>query len=364
MPSGSSEVVVIGGGVIGTSIACHLAEAGVGTVLLERDELGSGSSGTTAGVVRTYFPGKELISGLATRSMAAYHGFAERTGTDLGLERIGFLVLFTEEGQVAEFHRTRGAQRAAGVEVDLVTPAEAALLNPLVDQSTILAAAWTHEAYALNPAAIVRGYAGAAERAGAVIRTRTAVTGIDSDGLVHTPEGSIRAGTIICAAGPWAGAVASMAGVHLPVSPYAVEMLLADAPDGGAGTLPMTLHPSSQRTRAWGERGDRILVGMGRPGPDEPREAWLRRVSDQLGATYPVLSGSRLEHGWSGDLDISPDGTAFIGRAPERPFIYAAGFSGQGLCQAPAAGEIVRDLVLDLQPWTDVSGLTTERVLS
>ncbi|MGW0247212.1 NAD(P)/FAD-dependent oxidoreductase [Nocardia goodfellowii] len=335
-------VLVIGGGVIGTSIACQLAEAGVDTVLLERGALGSGSSGTTAGVVRTYFPGNALVGALAVRSLAAYHELTERTGIDLALRRIGFLVLFTEADQVAEFRRTQADQRAAGVDVQLVTASAARELNPLVGEHAVLAAAWAPEAYACDPAAIVRGYATAARQAGAILRTETAVTRIDPDGRVHTTAGSIRADAIVCAAGPWAGTVAAMAGVHLPVTTYPIDMLRTDAPT--SDTLPMTLDPSGLRIRSW---GDRILVGMGRPGPDETREAWLHRVSRGLGATYPALAAHRLDYGWSGDLDVSPDGMAVIGRDPDRPFLYAAGFSGQGLCQAPAAGAIIRDLVLD-----------------
>ncbi|WP_406482698.1 NAD(P)/FAD-dependent oxidoreductase [Streptomyces platensis] len=357
-----TDVVVIGGGVIGNSIACQLAEAGVGTVLLERGALGSGSSGTTAGVVRTYFPGNPLISSLAVRSLAAYHAFSERTGTGLGLRRIGLLVLFTDEQQVQDFRDTQAAQQAAGVDVELVTAAEAARLNPLVDERTILAAAWSPEAYACDPAAIVRGYATAAQLAGAILRTETPVTGIDPDGRVHTPVGSIRADTIVCAAGPWAGAVAAMADVRIPVTAYPVDMLLTDTPDIAPRTaLPMTIHPSSLRIRSW---GDRILVGMGRPAPDETRQSWLERVSHHLGTTFPALAGNGLEHGWSGDLDVSPDGMAFIGRDASRPFLYAAGFSGQGLCQAPAAGEIIRNLVLGKESWTKTAGLSTARCLS
>ncbi|MCF3142085.1 NAD(P)/FAD-dependent oxidoreductase [Streptomyces platensis] len=359
-----TDVVVIGGGVIGNSVACQLAEAGVGTVLLERGALGSGSSGTTAGVVRTYFPGNPLISSLAVRSLAAYHAFAERTGCDLGLRRIGLLVLFTDEQQVQDFRDTRAAQQAAGVDVELVTAAEAARLNPLVDERTILAAAWSPEAYACDPAAIVRGYATAAQQAGAILRTETPVTGIDPDGRVHTPAGSVRADTIVCAAGPWAATVAAMADVRLPVTTYPVDMLLTDTDTPGSAphkALPMTIHPSSLRIRNW---GDRILVGMGRPAPDETRQSWLQRVSHHLGTTFPALAGNSIEHGWSGDLDVSPDGMAFIGRDPSRPFLYAAGFSGQGLCQAPAAGEIIRNLVLGKESWTDTAGLSTARCLS
>ncbi|MFE6820544.1 NAD(P)/FAD-dependent oxidoreductase [Streptomyces sp. NPDC057677] len=356
-----ADAVVIGGGVVGTSIACRLAESGVGTVLLERGALGSGSSGTTAGVVRTYFPGNPLISSLAVRSLAAYRSLGERTGTDLGLERIGLLVLFTDEEQVRDFRQTQAAQRAAGVDVELVTPAEAARLNPLVDERTVLAAAWSPEAYACDPAAIVRGYAALARQAGAALHTDTPVTGIDPDGRVHTAAGSILADTVVCAAGPWAGTVAALADVTVPVTTYPVEMLLTDTPDSAPRTtLPMTIHPSSLRIRSW---GDRVLVGMGRPAPDETREDWLRRVAHHLGTTFPSLAGRAVESGWSGDLDVSPDGMAFIGRDPSRRFVYAAGFSGQGLCQAPAAGEIVRDLVLGKESWTDTAGLSTARHL-
>jgi sarcosine oxidase subunit beta len=338
-----TDTLVIGGGVVGTSIACQLAEAGVSTVLLERGALGSGASSATAGVLRTYFPGDPHTGGLAVRSMASYRTFAERTGTPLGLKRVGFLVLFTEEDQVEEFRRTQPAQRAAGVGVDLITAAEAVQLNPLLSERSILAAAWSPEAYACDPVAIVRGYAAAAQEAGAVLCTEAPVTGIDPDGRVHTALGSILADTIVCAAGPWARQVASMADVDLPITSYQIELLLTDPPATHPGTLPMTLHAaSSLRIRSW---KDRILIGMGRPHQDESRQAWLKRLSQQLSTTYPALDGIRVHRGWSGSFDGSPNGTAFIGRHPARPFLYAAGFSGQGLCQAPAAGETVRHLI-------------------
>ncbi|MFD3983915.1 NAD(P)/FAD-dependent oxidoreductase [Streptomyces griseus] len=356
-----ADAVVIGGGVIGASTAFRLAESGVGTVLLERGELGSGSSRNTAGVVRTYFPGNALISSLAVRSLADYRALGERTGADLGLKKIGFLVLFTDEREVRDFRQTRDAQRAAGVDVELVTAAKAAQLNPLVDERAILAAAWSPQAYACDSVSIVRAYAAAAQRAGATLHTDAPVTAIDPDGRVHTPAGSILADTVVCAAGPWAKTVAAMADVTVPVTPYPVELLLADHPGGAPQkALPMTMHPSGLRIRSW---EDRILVGMGAPAPDETRQDWLGRVSQQLGTAFPSLAGVSIESGWGGNLDLSPDGMAFIGRDPARPFVYAAGFSGQGLCQAPAAGEIVRDLVLGKESWIDTTGLSTARRL-
>ncbi|WP_369252672.1 FAD-dependent oxidoreductase [Streptomyces sp. R41] len=147
------------------------------------------------------------------------------------MKRVGFLVVFTEDHQMEDFRRIQAAQQAAGVDVELVTASEAVRLNPLLSERAILAAAWAREAYACDPAAIVRGYAAAAQDAGAIVRTETLVTGIDPDGQLHTPTGSILADTIVCAAGPWSRTVASLADVDLPVTTYPIELLLTVRPE-------------------------------------------------------------------------------------------------------------------------------------
>ena len=346
-----ADAVVIGGGVIGTSAAYHLAEAGVDTVLLERGSLGGGASAHTAGMVRTYFPGNPHTGQMAVRSLNAYRDFARHTGAPLGLKRLGFMVLFTDEQQIAEFETTQQAQRAAGVQVDLIGAREASGLNPLIDERSVLAAAWSPEAYHVDGLDIVRGYAAGARNHGARLFTHTPVTRIDDDNTVHTPQGSIKADSIVCTAGPWSGEVASMASVDLPLTPHAIEMLftdvpgspLTDLPGSPHGEMPMTMHAASGlRIRSW---KDRILLAMGAPKAGETREAWLGRIAGHLGALFPALNGIGLHRAWSGDFDASPDNTAFIGAHPTRRFLYAAGFTGAGLCQAPAAGERLRDLL-------------------
>ncbi|MER7511439.1 FAD-dependent oxidoreductase [Streptomyces lavendulae] len=345
-----ADAVVIGGGVIGTSAAHHLAEAGVDTVLLERGSLGGGASAHTAGMVRTYFPGDPHTGRMAVRSLNAYHEFAGRTGAPLGLRRLGFMVLFTDEQQIAAFEAGLPAQRAAGVGVHLISAAEARALNPLIGEHAVLAAAWSPEAYHVDGLDIVRGYAAGARNHGARLFTHTPVTRIDDDNTVHTPRGSIKADSIVCTAGPWSGEVAGMASVDLPMTPRAIEMLFTDVPDvpdvpdTAHHELPMTMHATSGlRIRSW---KDRILLAMGMPGAGETREAWLGRISGHLGTLFPALDGIGLHRAWSGDFDASPDNTAFIGEHPNRRFLYAAGFTGAGLCQAPAAGEKLRDLLI------------------
>jgi sarcosine oxidase subunit beta len=339
-----ADAVVIGGGVIGTSAAYHLAEAGVNTVLLERGSLGGGASAHTAGMIRTYFPGDPGTGQRAVRSLNAYHDFARHTAAPLALKRLGFMVLFTEEEQIAEFEAGHRAQRAAGVEVGLISARDASALNPLVNERAVLAAAWSPEAYHVDGLDIVRGYAAAARNHGARLFTHTPVLRIDEDNTVHTSQGSIKADSIVCTAGPWSGEVASMASVDLPLRPHAIEMLFTDVPPSPHRDMPMTMDAASGlRIRSW---KDRILLAMGAPGPGEAREAWLGRISGHLGTLFPALDGIGLHRAWSGDFDASPNNTAFIGEHPTRRFLYAAGFTGAGLCQAPAAGEQLRDLLI------------------
>ncbi|WP_431903139.1 NAD(P)/FAD-dependent oxidoreductase [Nonomuraea sp. bgisy101] len=352
-----AQVVVVGGGVIGLSIAYHLAEAGVGTMLLERDALGSGASRATADVVRAYFAGNPVSSAMAVRSLSAYRDFSIRPGLDLPLRRVGYLVLFTEQHQIAAFEADLPAQRAAGVDVELIDADQARRLNPLISGDLpLLAAAWSAEAYVSDTAAIVDGYAEAARRAGARLLTGVPVTAIDADaGRVETAGGAITADAVVCAAGAWSAPLARSAGVDLPLTEPIVQELLTTDPLPPMPDIPITLYAASGLLVRM--RGDGLLIGMGYPGPD--RGAWRRRVAAQLAVVYPSLTGSGLYTAVTGVRDASPDRTAFIGHLPGPPaFLYAAGFSGHGLCNAPAAGELVRDLYLGKDPGFDTTMLT------
>lgn len=357
----TGRVVVVGGGVIGLSIAYHLAAAGVATVLLERGTLGCGASRATADVLRAYFAGDPLSSALAVRSLDAYHAFAARPGAALPMRQVGYLVLFTEPEQIAAFEADLPAQRAAGVEVELIDARRARRLNPLIGGDLpLLAAAWSPQAYVSDTRAIVEGYAEGARRAGARIRTGCPALAVH-DGRVETPHGAITADAVVCAAGAWSAPLARSAGVELPLPEPVVQELLVTDPVEGLPELPVTLDAGSRLLVRL--RGDRLLIGMGYP--DDDRDAWRAGVAAALATTYPSLSGIRLHTAVTGVRDASPDRTAFIGHLPGPPaFLYAAGFSGHGLCNAPAAGELIRDLYLGREPWLDTATLaaTRERV--
>ncbi|SDK63408.1 sarcosine oxidase subunit beta [Nonomuraea maritima] len=350
------RVVVIGGGVIGLSVAYHLAEAGVEVTLLERGSLGSGASRATADVVRSYFANNAISSALGVRSLDAYRAFPARPGVDLPLRQVGYLVLFTEPAQVTAFEADLPAQHAAGVDVGLIEAEEARKLNPLIGDIPLLAAAYSPDAYISDTTAIVTAYAWAAERAGAVLRTGCPVTAVDPEaGRVRTAEGEIGADAVVCAAGAWSGSLLRSAGIDIPLTePIEQELLTTDPLAPGTPDIPVTLHAASGLLVRL--RGDRLLIGMGYPGPD--RESWRREVASRVAEVYPCLGGVGLHTAVTGLRDASPDRTAFIGHRPGPPaFLYATGFSGHGLCNAPAAGELVRDLYLDLDPGMDVTAL-------
>jgi sarcosine oxidase, subunit beta len=174
----SADVVVIGGGVVGCSVAFHLAEAGVDVLLVERDSLGSGSSSRAAGGVRACFS-DPLNVALGKRSLTLLDDVARRPGGDIDLRRTGYLFLLTTDAQVAEFGRAVEVHSALGVRSSLVTPAEAHVLAPLANVDDVLAACWSPDDGTCTPEAVVQAYAAGARREGANVVTNVEVVGAD-----------------------------------------------------------------------------------------------------------------------------------------------------------------------------------------
>ena len=360
LPS-TADVVVIGGGVMGTSILFHLAEAGVtDAVLVERGQLGSGSSSKAAGGVRTQFS-DELNVLLAQRSLAAFEDFGRRPGWEIDLKQVGYLFLLTREEDVRHFEAGVELQNGLGVPSRMLTPAEAAHVCPPADPNGMLAAAFCPTDGHLTPEAVVAGYAFAARGLGAHIETRCEVTGL-RPGVVQTDHGDIRTGTVICAAGAWSAAVGEMAGVHLPVTPMRRQIVFTEPIDGLPDELPMTIDFAS--SFYFHREGPGLLIGMSYAGQEpgfstEQTDDWLPDLQAALQRVAPSVAGAGIKGGWGGLYEVSPDHNALIGRAGD--FLYATGFSGHGFLQAPAVGEVVRDLFLGREPFADVGPFSAER---
>ncbi|MER5584996.1 FAD-binding oxidoreductase [Streptomyces asoensis] len=364
-----ASVVVIGGGVMGTSIARHLAAAGVPDVLLlERDELGAGSTSKAAGGVRAQFSDEVNIR-LGARSLEAFGRFGEEIGADIGLRRVGYLFLLSTPEEVASFQAGVRLQNALGVPSRMIDPAEARRLSPLIRTEGLLAAAFSPDDGHCTPEAVVHGYAAAARRHGARILRHTAVTGIERRGdtitAALTTAGRITTDTVVCAAGAWSRGVGAMAGVDLPVQPLRRQIAVTGPVPGLPPDLPMTIDFTS--SLYFHAEGPGLLVGMSdpdeRPGfATDTHERWIPRLTAAMEHRAPALLDLRRTGGWAGLYEITPDHNALIGEASSvSRFLYATGFSGHGFLQGPAVGEVVRDLVLGRVPFVDVTPLSADR---
>ena len=363
-----AEVVVVGGGVMGTSTAFHLAEAGVDTVLLEQAALASGSTSRAAGGVRAQFS-DPLNVAIALRSLEAFGRFADRPGGEIDLRRVGYLFLLDRVEDVAAFERSVALQNGLGVPSRLVTPAEAAALSPLAGLEGVLAAAFCPLDGHASPEAVVHGYAAGARRHGATIVTGCAVTGIDVEHgavrAVETATGPVATSTVVCCAGAWSRRVAELAGVNLPVEPVARQITYTAPLAGLPDSIPLTIDFSTGFY--FHREGQGLLFGMAdraqRSGFDAPTDPdWLARVLDIAERRAPILVDAGIAGGWTGYYETSPDHNALVGESTSATrFLYATGFSGHGFLQGPAIGEILRDLVVGREPFVDVSALSAER---
>jgi sarcosine oxidase subunit beta len=362
-----AEVVVIGGGAMGSSIGFHLAEAGVDVCVLERAELASGSTSRAAGGIRAQFSDPLNIA-LGLRSIAAYERFGERPGAEIDLKQVGYLFLLDREEDVESFERSVALQNEHGVPSRFLGMDEARGLCPLAGLEGVLAATFSPLDGHASPEAVVQGYAAGIRRLGGNVLTGCGVTGIELSGTeiraVRTAQGVVETSVVVCAAGVWSPELARFVGVELPVEPVLREVGYtspAELPDG----IPLTIDFSTGFY--FHREGPGLLFGMADPeqpaGFDAPTDpAWLERVTAVAERRCPRLLELGIAGGWKGYYEITPDHNALIGESPGvSRFLYATGFSGHGFLQAPAVGEVVRDLVLGNDPVVDPAPLSAAR---
>ena len=367
LPS-SADAVIIGGGVIGTSAAFHLAEAGVEVVLVERAGLGSGSSSRAAGGVRTQFSDVLNIE-IARRSLAAFRDFGRRPGWEIDLREVGYLFVLDRAADLAQFERSVALQRERGLDTRLLSVDDTRRLCPLLDGDDLVAGVYSPGDGHCTPEGAVHGYASGARRHGAHVSTGCEALAITVRGgqitEVVTSRGAIATNTVVCAAGAWSRRCGALAGVDLPVSPLRRQILFTEAIEGLPEDLPMTIDFAS--SFYFHREGPGLLMGMSDPDETpgfsvETSDAWLPRLMDVVRRRVPRIADVGIRGGWAGLYEMTPDHNALLGEsAAVARFLYATGFSGHGFLQAPAVGEILRDLILDRPPVVDVAPLSAER---
>jgi sarcosine oxidase, subunit beta len=342
----TAEVVIVGGGAMGASVAWHLRELGItDVVLLERDSLASGSTSKSAGGTRTQFA-DELNVRIALRSLDE---FERMEGIDLRQD--GYLFLLDNEADVARFQDALALQHSLGVPSRELSVEEALEIVPQLEPDGLLAATFCDlDGYA-TPEAVVQWYA-----RGVDVRQGCAVTGIDVKGGrvvgVETTKGRVATGTVVCCTGAWSAEVAAMAGVEIPVRGEPRWMFFTPEDGGLPERLPLTIDFT---TSFYFHREGPGLVFGG-------REQTVEELAEPASRRLPVLLDLPVQASWWGYYEVSPDHNAIVGEAGEPSrFLYATGFSGHGFQQAPAVGEHIAELIAGREPTLDLSAFAVER---
>jgi sarcosine oxidase subunit beta len=357
----TASVAVIGGGVIGASVAYHLAARGWrDVVLLERcPSPGGGSTGRATGGFRAQYatPINVRLSLLAREKLRR---FEAETGVDPGYRQAGYLWIAGDESELAQLREGRRIQRAEGLsEAVEVSQEDVVRLNPALAGSGIAGGAFCPTDGFIRPLRMLEGYLAAGARLGVRAEWGTEATGFTrrSDGTVSavlTSRGPLGVAAVVNAAGPWAAAVAGWAGVTLPVTPLRRQ---------AAATVPCDLLPESMPMTIFAGDGFHLRVRDGRvlllwptPGVEgSPFDAsvdptWIERVTGVAQQRVPVLRRAEIDPAacWGGLYEMSPDKHAILGPAPGCPNLFLVnGSSGHGVMHSPALGQLLAEIMSD-----------------
>lgn len=369
LPS-TAGVVIVGGGVMGASTAYHLALAGAeNVVLLERENyFGQGATGRCAGGVRYQFA-TEVNVRLSIASLAMIERFAEETGQACDYRPCGYLFVLTTAQDVARFEHNVALQRRLGVPTEWLSGDEVRQRLPFMRFEDALAGTYHARDGLADPNSIVMGYLNRARRLGVQALAGVTVQGITVSGgrvtAVATDAGTIGAGAVVNAAGPWAGQVGAMAGVDIPITPVRRQMLTTTPLPALPADFPFVI--DFAQSLYFHREGEGILTGMSNPHQkpgfsQKVDDAWELVAMEAAARRLPMLEQAGRVAGWAGLYEVTPDAHPIFGRTPVEGFWVVAGFSGHGFMHGPIAGKLMAELLLEGQSRSvDVSMLDLAR---
>jgi len=365
------DVIVIGAGVIGTSIAYHLAAFGArNVVVLDRGLVGSGTSSQSSGILRTHYSVPENVE-LARRSWQVFDSFAAYLDDDeasAGLVKCGYLIAAPEGPKLAPLRDALAAQQAQGIAVQLLSAQEAALRLPICRFDDAALIGFEPEAGFADAYLVATGFARAARRRGVKI-----VEGVEVERLVleggrvvgvDTSRGRLAGATVVSAQNIWARDIERWTGIETPVRAERHGVLALAGPEPYTFAMPVYKDlgsPGMLYCRSYG--GAQMLVSEGGAGetlavPDNEQGEIpvddILRVGAQVAERFPSYADAGLASSWTGVYDVTPDWNPVLGRLPDvAGLVVAYGFSGHGFKLSPAVGRVLAQEVLGLP--TDVS---------
>ena len=354
----NAEVVIVGGGIVGSSIAWHLTTAGCRSVLvIERESSqGKGSTGKSMGGVRAQFSTPVNIQ-MSLYSIPFYARFEETLGYPSGYCGQGYLFVATQDSHLSYLHANFERQKALGLKtVRMLEAKTICSMLPLLRSDDIVGGSFCSTDGFVDPYSAMTGFMTRAVEQGATLWKKTDVTAIatDANGIcgVETTRGQVATRTVVNAAGAWAAQVAKLAGIDLPVEPLRRMLVPSEPFDGFPHSSPMVVDMSNGFHFRPEGRG--FLLAWNDPEETsgyntdfEP--SFVEKILTFAANRVPVFENLPVnpKRGWAGLYEVTPDHHAILGPAPGVPgFFLANGFSGHGVMHAPATGKIVADLIL------------------
>ena len=353
----SAEVVIIGGGIVGSSIAWHLTEAGCHDVLIVEREShqGKGSTGKSMGGVRAQFATAPNIQ-MSLYSIPFYAAFEERLGLPSEYRGQGYLFVATRPSHLDYLQTNQRLQKSLGLkQVRMLAREEIVETVPQLRSDDILGGSFCSTDGFVDPYSVMVAFTTRACEKGAKLWRLTEVTGITlEDGRVssiETSRGPVSTRIVVNAGGPWAAQVAALAGIDLPVVPLRRQLVPTEPFDAVSHAIPMVI----DMTNGFHFRPESLGFLLAWNDPEETPgyktdfepsfiEKVLVRAADRVPCFENLAVNSK--RAWAGLYEMSPDHHAIIGQADIQGFFCANGFSGHGVMHAPATGKIVADLIL------------------
>ena len=368
MQTTRSQVVIIGGGIVGCAAAYYLARRGVSVILLEKSVIGAEGSGRNAGGVRQQCRDPRELD-LSIASVRMWESLEQELGFDVEYNQGGSIRLAATEARLAELERQRQQEERVGLHVELWDRHGLQAHAPYLADRFIGAKYCATDGIA-NPILATKAYGWAAERAGArvfvgteALEIRTAGGNVSSVVARNGDQSrEIHASTVVNAAGPWAGRISRTVGVDLPLE--SVRVVLATTEP-----VPFLFREfiSSHDVGVYARPARHGSIHVGGVGKVESTTAksvplWALQYLARVGRMIPLLTDVNLLRAWSGLLDMTPDGVPILGEVPGvGGYIVAAGFSGHGFCLGPIMGRLIAELITEGQPSLSLDALRLSR---
>ena len=378
-----AEIIVVGGGAVGCSIAYHLAHRGCRDVLLlERDRLTSGTTWHAAGLVGQ-LRGTQNLTRLAQYGTDLYESLEAETGQPTGFVKCGSIMLASSGARWSEVRRAHSTATAFGVESELLTPEQVRERWPLIDLAGVHGGLWLPNDGQINPTDLTMALARGARAQGATIREQTQVTRLLHNGGrivgVETAEGTVHADTVVLAGGMWSRELGHTAGVKLPLHAAEHFYVVTEALHEPPGRLPVLRDPDHAIYIK--EDAGKLLVGMFEPtakpwGMDGiPKDFSFEQLPDDwdhvmpqleaAAARVPAFMDAGVQTFFNGPESFTPDDRFLLGETPELDGLFVAcGFNSIGVQSAGGVGKALADWIVDRHPPMDLGDVDVRRTLA